>query len=127
MWGGTVHALGNSAASKYRKFPIDPKGTRDKLESTLTKSAARLESSPVIKLMLDGVKCYKGGDGDILALHDLDIDDKHHLLIPMLTVSGVEGVELEHEDGTIRELKDKDPKKSYWSVAREIEAPLRSL
>jgi hypothetical protein len=54
--------------------------------------------------MLDGVKCYKGGDPDILALHNLDIDDKHHLLIPMLTVSGVDGVELEHEDGTVNRL-----------------------
>jgi len=104
VWGGTVHALGNRDASKYRKFPIDPKGTREKLNSTLTKSAEIPESSPVIRLMLDGVKCYKGGDPDILALHNLDIDDKHHLLIPMLTVSGVDGVELEHEDGTVNRL-----------------------
>jgi hypothetical protein len=100
VWGGTVQALGISN-SKYCKFPIDPKGTRDKLFATITKSAHIPESSPVVGLMLDGVKCYQGGDCDILAIHALDIDDKHNLLIPMLTVSGVEGVELEHEDGTI--------------------------
>jgi hypothetical protein len=104
VWGGTVYALGTKTGSKYRKFPIDPKGTREKLESTLTKSAHIPESSSVIKFMLDGVKGYEGGDADILALHNLDIDDKHKLLIPMLTVSGVEGVELEHEDGSVNRL-----------------------
>ncbi len=100
-WVGTVHALGTREPSKQRKFPIDPEGTGEKLKSTITKSAKIPELSEVVQFMLDEVKCYKGGDADLLALHNLDIDDKHHLLIPMLTVSGIDGVELEHEDGTI--------------------------
>lgn len=100
-WCGTIRALNPDPTSKFRKFPIDPNGDREKLKSTLTKSTEIPESSPLIGLMLDGVKCYKGGDGDLLALHNFDIDDKHHLLIPMLTVTGVEGVEVQHEDGTV--------------------------
>jgi hypothetical protein len=47
------------------------------------------------------VKGYQGGDSDILAIHTLDIDDKHRLLIPMVYVTGITGIELENEDGTI--------------------------
>lgn len=101
VWGGTVAALGTKEPSAQRKFPIDPNGDREKLKSALTKTHKIPESSPVIGLMLDGVKCYKGGDGDILALNALDIDDKHRLLIPMLTIVGIKGVEIENEDGTI--------------------------
>jgi hypothetical protein len=100
-WVGTVTALSPKPPSRQCKFPIYPAGTRHNLESVLTKSTEIPESSPVIPLMLDGVKCYEGGDSDILALSELDIDDKHSVLIPMLTVTGVEGVEVEHEDGTI--------------------------
>jgi len=53
--------------------------------------------------LVEYVKPYKGegGDKDICAIHALDIDDKHHLLIPILTLVGIDGVELENEDGTI--------------------------
>ena len=37
-------------------------------------------------------------------MHGLDIDDKHHLLIPMLAVTGIDAVELENEDGSIDRL-----------------------
>ena len=50
------------------------------------------------------MKGYEGGDPDILALHDLDIDDKHRVLIPTVTATGVKGVELEYEDGTTETL-----------------------
>ena len=38
--------------------------------------------------MVNRVKSYGGEDGDICALHILDIDDKLHLLIPMFAVTG---------------------------------------
>jgi hypothetical protein len=103
-WNRTVAVWGTKAPSKHRKFPIDPRGTREKLKSTLTKSAEIPASSPVVPFMLDQVKCYQGGDGDLLALSDLDIDDKHRLIIPMLTVTGIEGVEIENPDGSILRL-----------------------
>ena len=85
--------------SRWLKFPIYR--TRHQLESTLTESRKIPSTSPLFDLVVNRVKCYKGGDSDLLSLHDLDIDDKHHLLIPMLAVTGVEGVEVEHEDGTV--------------------------
>ena len=38
--------------------------------------------------MVNRVKPYRGEDGDIGPLHVLDIDDKLHLLLPMLAVTG---------------------------------------
>jgi hypothetical protein len=51
--------------------------------------------------MVKSVKSYQGGDSDIWAIHQLDIDDKHHLLIPVLNVLSIEGVELEQENGQV--------------------------
>lgn len=116
-WNGAVTVLSSEPQSRFRKFPIDPEGDREKLKSTLTKSTKIPVSSPVIPLMLDRVQCYKGGDPDILAIHALDIDDKHRVLIDMLTVSGLNGVEVEHEDGNITRYEIMlVPPKSYRAV-----------
>ena len=84
---------------KHTKFPVG--NNRKHLESSLTETAKVSAASPLFDFLVERVKSYKGGDSDICAIHDLDIDDKHHLLIPILTVVGVDGVELENEDGTI--------------------------
>ncbi|MGA8730126.1 MAG: hypothetical protein WB608_15340, partial [Terracidiphilus sp.] len=46
---------------------------------------------------------YRGrdGDGDICSLHDLDIRDKHHLLIPVANIVSIDGLELEDESGNV--------------------------
>jgi hypothetical protein len=96
----TIRVLSPDGFSAARtKFIIG--NNREHLESSLTKTAKIDPHSPLFDFLVERVKCYKGGDSDICAIHDLDIDDKHHLLIPMLTVVGVDGVELENEDGTI--------------------------
>jgi hypothetical protein len=52
-------------------------------------------------MVVNGVKCHKGGDADILAMHKLDIDDKHDVLIPMVTATAIKGVELQYEYGIV--------------------------
>jgi hypothetical protein len=98
-WGAAVNVLHPHAVSRWLKFPLYRK--RHQLESALTESRKIPPTSPLFDLIVNRVKCYEGGDTDLLAIHDLDVDDKHRLLIPMLTVTGVQGVEVEHEDGTI--------------------------
>lgn len=100
-WCGAVQALSPQFVTGKLKFPVDPEGSREKLVSSLTKGRKVPLAVPLVSLVADQVKTYKGGDADILALHQLDISDKHRLLIPMLTLMGVNGVELEHEDGTV--------------------------
>jgi hypothetical protein len=100
-WNGTVRSVAANPPSDYCKLPVYPKDGREALKSALTKSTKIPEPSPVLSFMLDVVQCYRGGDSDILAIHALDIDDKHRVLIHMLTVTGLSGVEVQHEDGTV--------------------------
>lgn len=87
--------------SSRTKFPVG--NNRKHLESSLTKTAKINADSPLFILLVERVKSYKGegGDRDICAIHSLDIDDKHHLLIPMLAVVGFDGAEVEFENGSI--------------------------
>jgi hypothetical protein len=98
-WVESLRAHGFGTA--HAKFPVYPEKSRTELENTLTKTRKIPETSPLFDLVMNRVKTYQGGDADILALHQLDIDDKHHLLIPMLTVVGVNGAEVEYEDGSV--------------------------
>ena len=87
------------------KFPVvRGSNAREGLKSLLTKPGKIHTSSPLFGFMVDQVKPYEGGDSDIWAIHRLDIDDKHHLLIPVVNVVSVDGVEIEKEDGTIEGL-----------------------
>jgi hypothetical protein len=96
----TIRSLSPDGYSASRtKFIVGD--NRKHLESSLTKTAKVSANSPLFNFLVEHVKSYKGGDSDICAIHELDIDDKHHLLIPILTVVGIDGVELENEDGTI--------------------------
>jgi len=117
--GDAVHNLHCSLDIAYRGVlqvvnpaGFDPSRTkfivgndRKHLESSLLKTAKIPANSPLFDFLVNRVKSYrKGGDRDIVALHDLDINDKHHSLIPMLTIVGVNGVQLEYEDGTVDNL-----------------------
>ena len=99
-WLEIVRTVG-CGSSSYTKFPIDPNQPKNWLESTLTSTAGIYPTSRIFDFLVNHVKGYKGGDSDILALHYLDIDDKHRLLVPMVSITRVKGVELENEDGTI--------------------------
>jgi hypothetical protein len=98
VWCGALKNLCPTAYGSQSKFPIRPDMTREQLETTLMERKVYRE---LIDFALDSVKCYKGGDADILALHSLDINDKHVVLIPMVTATAIEGIELQHEDGSI--------------------------
>jgi hypothetical protein len=74
---------------------------RNHLETSLTKTAKIGADSPIFDFMVNGVKAYNGGDSDICTLHTLDIDDKHHLLIPVANIVSIDGVKVEDESGNI--------------------------
>jgi hypothetical protein len=82
-------------------FPIKPDQPKQWLEGVLTKTADIDPSSRIYDFLVNHVKGYQGGDSGILAIHTLDIDDKHRLVIPTVHVTGLTCIELENEDGTI--------------------------
>jgi hypothetical protein len=122
-WIGAIPA---ENVSSHTKFPVDPEGSREKLDSTLTKKAKVPFPVPVLSLALDGVKPYHGGDADILALHILDIDDKHRSLIPMVALVNINGVELENEDGTIDRLDIRVTRPNFYRKTVAFGAKLKN-
>jgi hypothetical protein len=99
-WCGAVAKLNPGAFNlSHTKFPVF--STRKELESALTNKRKVASGSPLFDLLVNRVKSYEGGDSDIWAIHRLDIDDKHHLLIPLVSLVSIDGVELENKDGTV--------------------------
>jgi hypothetical protein len=75
---------------KYIKFPV--RETREEVEGALRHGEIRVTHPSVIAAILDEVKPYKGGNDALCALHDLDIADKHLLLIPVVSVAALKHV-----------------------------------
>jgi hypothetical protein len=83
----------------YNKFPF--KENRQALESALKNSRKINPSTNLFRFMVDEVQPYIGGDPDMVALHYLDIDDKHRLLIPVSNIAAITSIELQNESGDI--------------------------
>lgn len=93
------HAWFQSVTSdpKYRKFPA--RETREGVEAAIT-GLKENACEEIKRFVLDVVQPYRGGKGEnILALHDLDIEDKHSLLIAHRQYSWVRGMVAKDERG----------------------------
>lgn len=76
---------------EYSKFPIYD--TRKRLEAAVNGGLKRKASQDVIRLIVDTIQPYGRGDGDLLwQLHQLNIVDKHQLLIAKTQIILVEGI-----------------------------------
>lgn len=54
-----------------------------------------------VKLLIDEIKPYRGGHPTLRALHELDIQDKHQLIIPAFPVIRVEEMTVTHANGAL--------------------------
>ena len=78
--------------SKHVKFPIFE--TRDQLVAAVKGGQVNRECPPSVSdTLINNLQPYVGGAGDsLLKLHDLDIQDKHILIVPVFTVTEVRDV-----------------------------------
>jgi hypothetical protein len=83
------------AYSDYAKFPF--RETRDELIAACKGGDIRKAGEHVVEIVVDKIRAYKGGNDLLYALHDLDIQDKHVLVLPHITVTRVTGVDFEDE------------------------------
>ena len=100
----TIRELIPAEVSKYTKFPVYP--TREELQNVLTRSRNIDVLCPVLfKTLVSEIQPYKGGQaGVIYVLHDLDISDKHILLLDLKRLSYIKGIVMRDENGeTIHE------------------------
>jgi hypothetical protein len=85
-------------STKHVKFPFGTEETREQFIGRVQKGTVKkCLPEPLWADILDVIKPYKGGNAAICAIHDLDILDKHILLIPVLSVASLTGVHVDDE------------------------------
>ena len=94
-WTTVIAGLVPTAVSNFSKFPVY--GTREKLEDALRGREVHTASPALFNLMVSEIQPYSGGNDDIWAIHKLDILDKHRLLIPLVSITALQNIELENE------------------------------
>lgn len=86
------------ANSKKSSFPVDV--SRHQLEHRLRGVKIHTPCPDLFLFVLDTLRPYsEGGNSVLYAIHDLDIRDKHKLLVPLARVTAVVDAVLENEAG----------------------------
>lgn len=81
---------------RFTRFPV--RGSREELINAMNGGTIRKASVAISDLIVDVIKPYKGGNDSIYALHDMNVIDKHQLLLPVVHVSSLVGVDAEDEN-----------------------------
>ncbi|HWZ44300.1 MAG TPA: hypothetical protein VNW97_12550 [Candidatus Saccharimonadales bacterium] len=122
-WAQTINRLVPTAVSKFSKFPV--RSSKDELESALKGREIDIAAPQLFKLVVFDIKAYAGGNDSIWCLHQLNILDKHRLLLPVVTFGAIEGIELENEHeeivrggtwGTTQQTPYYVPVQSGWQI-----------
>ena len=98
-WYELIAAADPSLVNSSTKFLV--RDTRAELESALRRTKIDVVAPALHNLILGKIKPYKGGDGAIWTLNQLNNWDKHRLLTPLLQYFSPSGIEIEHVDGRI--------------------------
>src|ERR1700691_1151478 len=97
LWNDVILECGGKV-TKYSRFPI--RDTAEELEGPLANFLKKQQIEIEVKnLLLGRIKPYKAGNHPLWALDDLNIRDKHQLLIPVLKKMYIRGVSFEDEKG----------------------------
>ena len=103
--------------SKYTRFPVGQ--SRDDLKARINKGLEERIPKNVIDCIVESIQPYPDGNGDfIYSLNDLDIADKHRLLIAKMEYKFVDGIVLVDEQG-------KEFRVPQWQVVNDLIATHR--
>lgn len=84
--------------SDSTKFPV--RRTRQDLEATLRGIEVDTRCKPLFDCIVSVIQPFKGGDNEVIwTLHDLDISDKHLLLLELDPLGHVRGIAIRDKDG----------------------------
>lgn len=82
---------------EYTRFPF--RKTRNELVTAINGGVIHQASKAVCDFIVEVIKPYKGGNDALWALHDLNILDKHRLLLPVLGIDVVHGIRIADDRG----------------------------
>jgi len=74
------------------KFPF--RETREEVIAAINGGFIKAAPASVISVIVDQIKPYKGGNDPLCSLHALDVKDKHHLIVPTISIVRLDGVSL---------------------------------
>lgn len=101
-WIGLLRKYISSADLTKAKFPVYP--TRESLIGALNGIRINPTSNAAIfNLLVTDIEPYEGGryGGIVYILHELDITDKHLILLGTHPVAELEGIVVQHEHGEV--------------------------
>jgi len=81
----------------FARFPF--RKIRDDLIAAINGGLIHQASEAVSSFIVDSVKPYKGGNDALWTLHELNILDKHRLLLPVMQVAAVHDLRFEDDRG----------------------------
>jgi hypothetical protein len=96
-WLQTIDKLMPVLIDDRAKFPV--RKNIKELEGWMIKAGIDSSSPNLFRFMLDIVKPCEGGDNAIWPIHTLDINDKHRLLIPVLSNAHIKGIRIVDQYG----------------------------
>jgi hypothetical protein len=97
LWHDIIEECGGTV-TRFTRFPI--RKTVDELKGPMSNFLKEKQiEAEVHDLLLAEIKPYQTGNYFIWALDDLNIRDKHQLLIPVLKIMHITDVSFEDEDG----------------------------
>jgi len=83
----------------FTKFPF--RDSRNDLVKAIKGGLIYKASEQICDLIVGTIKPYKGGNDALCALHDLNILDKHRLLLPCVMITRIDGICAEDDTGTM--------------------------
>jgi hypothetical protein len=95
-WIAIITKLG-LPTTKWTRFPFYE--TRERLDEALLQRKINTASLALYERVLSDVKPYPGGNDTLWALNEIDILDKHKLLVPVINRTAVQGICVEDENG----------------------------
>lgn len=82
-----IVVIAGGTPTKRTNFPFHK--SRQELEAIINSGEIKIAGADIIDLILNVIKPYKGGNDALYGLHQLDITDKHRLLIPIFSVTAL--------------------------------------
>lgn len=97
-WWNTINRCMSDKISNQTKFPV--RDSRQNLESALRGIEVEARCKALFDFLMTDVQPYKGGrNGLVSALHDLDISDKHLLVLELAPQGYIEGIVVRDQNG----------------------------
>lgn len=82
-------------------MPSSPLTPNNDLESALKKLEIHISTPNFFNLITRDIRPHSGGDFAIRTVHELDIRDKHRLLILVVHYSSIGDIYVEDEEGKV--------------------------